>query len=118
MDPTLFETPAEFRRWLHENHQIKQELWVRFRRAGSGLPSMTWKESVDEALCYGWIDGLRRSLDETSYVIRFTPRKPTSAWSAINIKRVGELIDQGLMQPSGLAAWEARTQSRQYGYSY
>ena len=118
MTPSFFEAPAEFRAWLKENHDKASELLVGFRRAGSGLPSITWKESVDEALCYGWIDGLRKSLDETSYTIRFTPRKPSSAWSAINIKRVEVLIEEGRMTPAGLRAWESRHQSRNYGYSY
>jgi uncharacterized protein YdeI (YjbR/CyaY-like superfamily) len=118
MEPRFFESPEEFRKWLERHHGTEKELLVGFRRRGSGLPSMTWPESVDEALCFGWIDGLRKSLDEASYTIRFTPRKASSAWSAINLKRVPELIEQGRMKPAGLKAWENRIHSRHSGYSY
>jgi uncharacterized protein YdeI (YjbR/CyaY-like superfamily) len=118
MKPTFFETPAEFRKWLEEHHLTATELLVGFRRTKSGLPSMTWPESVDEALCFGWIDGIRKSLDENSYTIRFTPRKPTSTWSAINVRKVQELIDSGRMTPAGLRAWEERGKSTRFGYTY
>src|SRR3712207_2177346 len=88
---TFFTTPDEFRRWLHEHHATSRELWVGFHRKGSGRPSLTWPEAVDEALCYGWIDGVRKSVDDTRYANRFTPRKPRSNWSAVNIARVAEL---------------------------
>ena len=87
MKPTFFATPAEFRRWLAKHHASARELWVGFHKKGSGRPSITWPESVDEALCFGWIDGIRKSLDADSYVIRFTPRKPGSTWSAVNLRR-------------------------------
>ncbi|MGN6672303.1 MAG: YdeI/OmpD-associated family protein, partial [Thermomicrobiales bacterium] len=94
MSPTFFATPAEFRAWFEEYHERAQELLVGFYKKGSGRPSITWPEAVDEALCFGWIDGVRRSLDDASYVIRFTPRTPRSTWSAVNIKRVEELTAQ------------------------
>ncbi len=105
MQPEFFATPADLRAWFEANHETATELLVGFRRKGSGLPSVTWPEAVDEALSVGWIDGVRRSRDETSYTIRFTPRKPRSTWSAVNIRRVPELIAEGRMRPAGLAAW-------------
>src|SRR6476469_9146341 len=107
--PTFFATPDDFRAWLEAHHATAPELLVGFYKVGSGRPSITWPESVDEALCFGWIDGIRKRLDDTSYTIRFTPRKPRSTWSAINIKRAQELIDLGRMRPAGLAAFAART---------
>ncbi len=118
MDPTFFESPSDFRRWLEENHDKEKELWVGFHKKGSGKPSITWPESVDQALCFGWIDGVRKSLGETSYMIRFTPRKRRSIWSAVNIKRVGELTGLGLMQPAGLAAFEQREEKKSQVYAY
>ena len=106
--PTFFATPAVFRDWLHANHARETELVVGFYRKGSGKPSITWPESVDEALCYGWIDGIRRSHDDVSYTVRFTPRKPTSIWSNVNIGKVEALLKAGRMMPAGLAAWERR----------
>src|SRR5258708_14011517 len=84
-----FPSPADWHAWLEEHHEKHEELWVGFHKVGSGKPSITWPEAVDGALCFGWIDGLRKSLGETSYVIRFTPRRAKSIWSAVNIKRVG-----------------------------
>ena len=118
MTPKFFRTPAEFRRWLNANHKKEGELWVGFHKKGSGRASITWPESVDEALCVGWIDGVRKRLDESSYVIRFTPRKSVSTWSAINIKRVAELTATGRMQPHGLAAYQRRTEKRSVIYAY
>ncbi|HEY0071009.1 MAG TPA: bacteriocin-protection protein, partial [Chloroflexia bacterium] len=118
MEVTFFETPAEFRQWLEEHHDKERELWVGFHKKGSGKPSITWPEAVDQALCYGWIDGIRKSLDATSYTNRFTPRKRDSTWSAVNIKRVGELTELGLMQPSGLKAFEGRDERKAELYSY
>ena len=117
-EPTFFETPAAFRDWLEEHGEHEKELYVGLRKKGSGIPSMTYAEAVDAALCYGWIDGITRRLDETSYMLRFTPRQKRSNWSAVNIRRVGELIDQGLMRPPGLRAFEARTEDRSQIYSY
>ena len=116
--PTFFPTPADFRAWLEANHDKFGELLVGFYKKDSGKPSITWPESVQVALCFGWIDGVRKSLDETSYTIRFTPRKPTSTWSAINIKFVQELTKKGLMDPAGLKAFAARNAKKSGIYSY
>ena len=118
MDPTFFATPADFRAWLAAHHATADELWVGFYKKGSGRPSITWPESVDEALCYGWIDGLRRQLDDERYVIRFTPRRAGSIWSEVNRRRAAELIAAGRMQPTGLAAYEARDDDKSRLYSY
>lgn len=105
MQPEFFATPAAWRGRLEKNHDKHTELLVGFYKKDSGKPGITWPESVDGALCFGWIDGVRRRIDELSYSIRFTPRKPSSAWSAPNIRRAGELIEQGLMHPAGLQAF-------------
>jgi uncharacterized protein YdeI (YjbR/CyaY-like superfamily) len=118
MEPTFFETPAELRAWLDRHHESETELWVGFHRKASGRPSITWPEAVDEALCVGWIDGVRKSVDEQSYKIRFTPRKPASNWSSVNIGRVAELTAQGRMRPAGVAAFERRSEARSGIYSY
>ena len=115
-EPMFFETAEAFRAWLDEHAATASELLVGYRRVKSGLPSMTWAESVDEALCHGWIDGIRRSLDDTSYTIRFTPRRRESRWSAVNVRRAKELIAEGRMTPAGIAAFEARRD--EVGYSY
>lgn len=118
MTPIFFSKQADFRKWLQKNHQEETELLVGFYKVGSGKPSMTWSQSVDEALCFGWIDGVRKSIDEDSYQIRFTKRNATSIWSAINIKKIEELTKRGLMQPAGLASFEKRTESKSKIYSY
>jgi len=118
MKPLFFETPLKFSEWLKKNHATQSELLVGFYKVGSGLPSMSWSESVDEALCYGWIDGVRRSTGDKSYTIRFTPRKATSIWSTINIKKMEELIKQKRMQPLGLAAFKKRKEERSSIYSH
>ena len=118
MKPKFFRTPSDFREWLEENHNTAGDLWVGFYRKGSGKPSITWPESVDEALCFGWIDGIRKRVDETSYKIRFTPRRRSSIWSAINTKRAGELTKQKRMRPAGLKAFAARTEYKSGIYSY
>ncbi len=118
MSITFFETPAAFGKWLAKNHATVTELWVGFYKKSSGRPSITWPESVDEALCYGWIDGLRKSIDDVSYKIRFSPRKPRSIWSAVNIRRAEFLISEGRMKPDGLKAFEARQENRSGIYSY
>jgi uncharacterized protein YdeI (YjbR/CyaY-like superfamily) len=118
MEPTFFATPEDFRAWLQEHHETESELPVGFHKKGSGRPSITWPESVDQALCFGWIDGVRRRIDDASYSIRFTPRKQRSTWSAINVKRVGELTELGLMRPAGIAAFERRTDDRTGIYSH
>ncbi len=117
MKPTLFATPTQWRNWLEKNHASAKELWVGFHRKASGRPSITWPESVDEALCFGWIDGLRKSIDENIYMIRFSPRRPESIWSRVNIKRVGELTELGLMHASGLKLFESRDQAKAELYS-
>jgi uncharacterized protein YdeI (YjbR/CyaY-like superfamily) len=116
--PTFFATPDAFRAWLAAHHDTADELIVGFHKVASGRASITWPQAVDEALCFGWIDSVRRSLDETSYTNRFTPRRKGSNWSAINIKRVGELLEAGLMHPSGIAAFEAREAAKSAIYSY
>jgi uncharacterized protein YdeI (YjbR/CyaY-like superfamily) len=116
--PKFFPTAADWHAWLEENHASREELWVGFYKRDSGRPSITWPESVDGALCFGWIDGIRKSIDAVSYMIRFTPRKPRSTWSAINIKRVGELKKLELMRPAGLAAFERRNADRSAIYAY
>ena len=118
MQITFFKSPSDFRKWLEQHHATAQELWVGYYKKGSGKPSITWPESVDEALCFGWIDGLRKSVDATSYKIRFTPRRPRSIWSAVNIGRAQELIKTGRMQLAGLKAFEARTEDRSRVYTY
>lgn len=116
--PTFFETPADFRAWLEEHHGSAEVLWVGFYKKGSGRPSITWPESVDEALCFGWIDGLRKGIDDVAYKIRFTPRKPDSNWSAVNIARVEELLEKDRMRPAGIAAYERRLEKKSRVYSY
>jgi uncharacterized protein YdeI (YjbR/CyaY-like superfamily) len=116
--PTFFGTPQEFRAWLEENHETATELLVGFHKKGSGKRSITWPESVEQALCFGWIDGVRRSLGDTSYTIRFTPRKPTSTWSRQNLEKVEELKRQGLIRPAGLRAYDERREAKTGIYSY
>jgi uncharacterized protein YdeI (YjbR/CyaY-like superfamily) len=118
MKPTFFPTPATFRAWLEAHHESHAELLVGFYKRGSGRPSITWPESVDEALCFGWIDGVRKSLGAEAYTIRFTPRKATSIWSAINVAKVRELTRAGKMKPAGLRAFEARTPEKTGVYSF
>lgn len=118
MDPIFFASAAEFRDWLRLNHATATELQVGYYKVSSGKPSMSWSASVDEALCYGWIDGIRKSIDEERYTIRFTPRKPRSNWSAVNLEKVNQLIANGLMQPAGLAIYEKRKEAKSQVYSY
>src|SRR5579859_2732029 len=118
VESTFFATPSEWRKWLDEKHDKFQELWVGFYKKGSGKPSITWPEAVDEALCFGWIDGVRKSIDDVSYKIRFTSRKPSSIWSNVNINRVTELSKLGLMQPAGLKAFGERKQGKSGIYAY
>jgi uncharacterized protein YdeI (YjbR/CyaY-like superfamily) len=116
--PRFFADAAAFGKWLKQNHARAESLLVGFHKVGSGKPSMTWPQSVDEALCWGWIDGVRRRIDDERYCIRFTPRKKGSTWSTINIKRVEALSGEGRMQPAGLKAFEGRRESRSGQYSY
>ena len=118
MKPTFFPTPAAFRAWLKKNHKTANELIVGYYRKDSGKPSITWQESVDEALCFGWIDGIRHSHPPDAYSNRFTPRRAGSNWSAINIKRVAELKKLKRMAPAGLAAFAKRTEAKSRVYTY
>ena len=118
MKPRFFKSPSDFRKWLAANHAKATELWVGFYKKGSGRPSISWPESVDEALCVGWIDGIRKSLDGESYMIRFSPRKPGSVWSAVNMRNVERLIREKRMTQVGLKAYEARKENRSGIYSY
>lgn len=118
MEPRFFATPAEWRRWLARHHASAPELWVGFHKRGTGRASITWPEAVDEALAWGWIDGIRKRLDADRYVIRFTPRRPRSIWSAVNLRRVAELTKEGRMQPAGLAAHAKAKDGRSGLYSY
>ena len=114
----FFKGSPDFRKWLEAHHGTARELWVGFYKKTSGQPSITWPESVNEALCFGWIDGLRKSIDEISYTIRFSPRKPTSIWSEVNMKLAQELLEKGLMKPAGIRAFELRKENRSGIYSY
>ncbi len=116
--PTFFDTPESFRRWLEEHHETARELHVGFHKVASGRGGITWPQSVDEALCFGWIDGVRRSLGPDAYTIRFTPRRPVSTWSAVNIARVEVLTAEGRMRPAGERAAAARREERSRIYSY
>src|SRR5213082_2724961 len=118
MKPRFFASPAAWRRWLAAHYERGGELWVGFYKRSTGRPSITWPESVDEALCFGWIDGLRKRVDDVSYTIRFTPRRTRSIWSAVNIKRAQELTRQGRMRPAGQQAFAARTENRSGIYAY
>ena len=114
----FFSKPVTFRAWLEKHHQTKREQWVGFYRKASGRPSITWPEAVDEALCLGWIDGLRKTIDAESYKIRFTPRRPSSNWSAINIRRIKELMRERRVRPPGIKAFQKRVPERSGIYSY
>jgi uncharacterized protein YdeI (YjbR/CyaY-like superfamily) len=118
MPPKFFRTRFAFRTWLRRHHALAHELLVGFHRHASGKPSVSWPEAVDEALCYGWIDGVRRRVDEASYCIRFTPRRPGSIWSAVNIRRVQALIAARRMRSPGLQAFARRRANRSGRYSY
>ena len=118
MQPRFFKNASAFRKWLQSHHASAKELWVGFYKKGAGKPSITWPESVDEALCFGWIDGIRKSLDNESYMIRFSPRKRGSVWSAVNMRNVERLIKEKRMAPVGLKAYAARKEYRSGIYSY
>jgi uncharacterized protein YdeI (YjbR/CyaY-like superfamily) len=118
LSPRFFSTPAAFRAWLQAHHQTEKELLVGFHKRGSGKPSITWHESVDEALCFGWIDGVRRSLGDDAYTIRFTPRRPGSIWSVNNVRKVAQQKKLGRMAAAGLRAFAARTPERTGVYSF
>ncbi|MFN7943432.1 MAG: YdeI/OmpD-associated family protein [Thermoanaerobaculia bacterium] len=116
--PLFFANPGKLRAWLERHHARRRELWVGFHKRDSGTPSITWPESVDEALCFGWIDGVRKRLDADRYVIRFTPRQSTSTWSAVNIRRMAELAAEGRVRAAGERAFAARSQAKSGIYSY
>jgi len=118
MIPKFFPSQNDFRQWLEENHEKETEIIVGFYNVKSGKGGMTWSEAVDQALCFGWIDGVRRNVDEESYSNRFTPRKPNSNWSAVNVKKVEELTAKGLMKPAGIAAFEKRREDKTAIYAY
>jgi uncharacterized protein YdeI (YjbR/CyaY-like superfamily) len=118
MKPRFFRSAAEFSTWLQRHHATAAELLVGFYKRAAGKPGITWPESVDEALCYGWIDGIRKRVDELSYTIRFTPRRAGSTWSAVNTRRARTLAAQRRMTPAGLSAFEARRPNRSGRYSY
>ena len=118
MNVVFFRDQHEFRNWLELNHKTETEIIVGFYKVDSGKKNMTWSESVDQALCFGWIDGIRRSVDEISYCIRFTPRRKGSNWSAVNIAQVEELIKNGLMKQQGLDLYELRDRTKSNNYSF
>jgi uncharacterized protein YdeI (YjbR/CyaY-like superfamily) len=118
MKPRFFDSQTDFRAWLEKNHDKSEELWVGFRKKASGKRSISYPEALDEALCFGWIDGLRKSLDDCSYTIRFTPRKHKSIWSLVNVRHVNRLKELGLMKPAGLRAFTRREEKRTGVYSF
>jgi uncharacterized protein YdeI (YjbR/CyaY-like superfamily) len=118
MEPVFFKNSQHFRKWLSKNHLSVKEIWVGYYKKHSGKANMSWSDSVDEALCFGWIDGIRRSIDTESYYNRFTPRRPGSTWSALNIRKVEALIAEGRMQPAGLQAFNMRKEENSGIYSF
>jgi uncharacterized protein YdeI (YjbR/CyaY-like superfamily) len=118
LEALYFASPAKFREWLEQHHATESELWVGFHKKDTGRPSLTWPESVDEALCFGWIDGIRKSVSAAAYVIRFTPRKTTSIWSNVNIRKAEALVACGRMQRAGLRAFEARDSKKSGIYAF
>lgn len=117
-EPVFFATPEEFRAWLEVNHTTATELLVGFYKVKSGIPSMRWSQAVDEALCFGWIDGRGKRIDDASHTIRFTPRRPGSIWSKVNVAKVEKLTAEGRMWPAGIAAFEARSEAKTGVYSF
>src|SRR5215213_5644034 len=118
MKPTFFKTPEAFRAWLEKHHKTADELWVGYYRKDTGKPTITWQESVDEALCFGWIDGIRKKISDEAYTNRFTPRRPGSKWSAINIAKMAALKKARRLHPAGVAAFEKRTEAKSRVYTY
>ena len=118
MSPLFFPTQSDLRKWFEKNHNKADELWIGYYKKATGKPSITHQEAVDEALCFGWIDGIRKSIDEKSYKNRFTPRRKGSNWSAVNIKRIKELIKLGLVKPAGLEAFKKRDIKKTNQYSF
>ena len=118
INPIFFAKETDFRKWLQKNHTAADEVWVGFYKKHTGKPTVTYKEAVDQALCFGWIDGIRKSIDDEAYMNRFTPRRKGSNWSAVNIKRAKELIEAGLMQPAGARAFAERDEAKAKQYSF
>ncbi|XOV94481.1 MAG: YdeI family protein [Bacteroidota bacterium] len=118
MDPKFFPKPEDLRKWFIENHETETELIVGYYKKSTGIPSIDWPQSVDEALCFGWIDGVRNGIDEKSYQIRFTPRRPKGHWSAVNIKKIEKLIEAKRMYPAGLKVWQERDKKNQKKASF
>lgn len=118
MKPVFFISPAQLRKWLTKNHKTADELWVGLYKKHTGKPSVTWPQVVDEALCFGWIDGIRKSIDADSFANRITPRRKGSHWSAVNLKRVQELQAEGRMTPAGMQAYEQRDPAKSQEYSF
>jgi uncharacterized protein YdeI (YjbR/CyaY-like superfamily) len=117
-DVTHFDSPAAFGAWLSEHHADRDELWVGYWKKATGRPSLTWEESVDEALCFGWIDGIRRRIDDEAYTIRFTPRRKGSVWSSRNMERYAEMDAQERVHPAGRAAYDRRIEEKTGIYSF
>lgn len=118
MKPKFFANQSGFRKWLEKKHEKEKELWVGYYKKGSGKANYSWSQTVDEALCFGWIDGIRKSINDVSYMIRFTPRKPKSTWSKININKVKKLKSLGLMHPAGIKAYNKREEKNSQIYSF
>jgi uncharacterized protein YdeI (YjbR/CyaY-like superfamily) len=117
-EPIFFESPEEFYAWLEENHETADEVYVGFHKQHTGKRAMTWSESVDQALCFGWIDGRANKIDDDRYMQRFTPRRPGSNWSKVNVEKVAKLKEAGLMRPAGLAAFDKRSEEKTGVYSF
>ena len=117
-DPIFFDSPEAFYAWLEEHHETATEVWVGIWKKATGRPSLTWSQAVDQALCFGWIDGRMRSIDDRSHKQRFTPRKPASNWSKVNVEKVARLTEEGKMRPAGLAAFEKRREDKTGVYSF
>jgi uncharacterized protein YdeI (YjbR/CyaY-like superfamily) len=117
-EPIFFSSPQEFYDWLEENHESEAEVYVGYWKKATGRPSLTWSEAVDQALCFGWIDGRVNRIDDERHMQRFTPRRPNSNWSNVNVAKVAQLIEEGRMRPAGLAAFERRRKERTGVYSY
>ena len=118
MEIHFFETQSHFRQWLEAHHETEKEIVVGYYKLKTGKPSITWSQSVDQALCFGWIDGIRKSVDKDSYCIRFTPRRSKSQWSAVNIKKVEQLSKAGIMKPAGIKAFKDWYENQSHAYSY
>ena len=115
-NPIFFKGPADYRKWLEKNHTSAKELWIGFYRKATGKPSLTWEQTVAESLCFGWIDGIRKSIDAESFKQRVTPRRPTSIWSQVNIRKIGELTVAGRMTDAGRAVFEKRDRTKAYSF--